>query len=87
MSKNETFSVKKKKGDCECAEVIQLIVDGEANSDQVDFFTNHTEECLSCLEGYQFDAEFKKIIREKVAEMNIPKGLEQSIREKLSLNT
>ncbi|MEM7549139.1 MAG: hypothetical protein AAF363_05685 [Bacteroidota bacterium] len=86
MTKNSKESSESKEGEgkCKCAEIIQLLVDDEASNDQIEFFESHTEECLSCLEEYQFDAEFKSIIREKVLKLNIPNDLIPSIKEKLA---
>jgi len=74
---------------CErCLEILQLILDDEADEKQQRYFSKHIEICLPCLDHYKLDRAIKKIIQEKIEKKSVPSDLIESIRIKIgeSLN-
>ena len=69
--------------DNNCTELLQLIVDGEATPEQETYFKEHIDECVFCFDNYQVERGMKQAIKEKIAKMNVPAGLQESILSKI----
>ncbi len=77
----------KMKKDCanqrECMEMLQMIVDGEATSDQKEhFLRHHLEECLPCFKNYHLEVAIRQLLKKKCAE-EAPQELVDSIKTKV----
>jgi len=66
-----------------CNELLQLIVDGEATREQETYFKEHITECVFCLNNYRVEQGMKQAIKEKIARLDVPKGLQESILSKI----
>jgi hypothetical protein len=72
------------KGYSKCMEVIQLILDGEAQEEDVAYFKSNIECCNKSMEHYKFELEVRKNIKEKLTAICPPENLEDCIREKIN---
>jgi len=81
----------KMKQDCankrECMEMLQLIVDGEASSEQKDhFLKHHLEECLPCYNNYHLEVAIRQMLKSKCSGDCAPQELVDSIKAKVIRN-
>jgi anti-sigma factor (TIGR02949 family) len=67
-----------------CAEILQLMLDGEASSEQEEYFTTHIEECNHCLKAYELEKAIRQLVKTKVKRELVPQDLISDIRFKIS---
>jgi len=62
--------------DCEeTLRELELFLDGEMSADEFEHVRHHLEECLECLQVFDFHAELRMVIRSKCREQKIPPSL------------
>ncbi|WP_109831685.1 hypothetical protein [Reichenbachiella versicolor] len=74
-------------GTADCSEYIELIqnvVDNRSTPEQELYLKRHLKMCLKCLNKLNLDLELKKAIQHKVRYKDVPVGLANSIRKKIS---
>jgi anti-sigma factor (TIGR02949 family) len=64
----------------QCAELLQLIIDGEASDEQKLLFEAHLENCINCLHNYEVEQQLKFILKTKVKLIQAPEDLVLSIK-------
>ena len=70
--------------DCDkVSDMLDLIIDGEASSEEENFFNTHIEECVSCFESHQKQKLLKGIISGHLKRVIVPESLALSIRAKI----
>lgn len=70
--------------DCsEYRDLVQLVIDGEASPQEVTYLRRHLKMCLKCLDRYNIDNEIKQMLKLKLAKIEVPAGLAETIRSKL----
>ena len=79
-----------KKQECEnqreCMEMLQLIVDGEASSEQKEhFLKHHLEECMPCYQNYHLEVAIRQLLKNKCSG-HAPQELVDSIKAKVIQN-
>ncbi len=78
------------KQDCpnkrECLEMLQLIVDGEATTEQKEnFVANHLEQCMPCYNNYNLELSIRMLLKTKCS-AEAPQDLVDSIKVKVIQN-
>lgn len=78
------------KQDCEnsreCMQMLQLIVDGEASSEQKEhFLKHHLEECMPCFKNYHLEVAIRQLLKSKCTDQ-APQELVDSIKAKVIQN-
>jgi anti-sigma factor (TIGR02949 family) len=78
------------KQDCpnrrECMEMLQLIVDGEATSEEKDKFLKfHLQECLPCYNNYHLELAIRQLLKTKCSG-EAPQELIETIRMRVIQN-
>jgi anti-sigma factor (TIGR02949 family) len=78
------------KQDCpnkrECFEMLQLILDGEADSQQREtFLKEHLEECMPCYKNYHLEVAIRQLLKTKCTG-SAPPELVDDIRRKVAQN-
>ena len=78
----------KMKQDCsnkkDCMEMLQLIVDGEATTEEREhFLKHHLEECLPCYRNYHLEVEIRQLLKTKCTGQ-APQDLIDTIRARVS---
>jgi len=79
--------MKLRTGVAKCTEyldLIDLVLDGEAQRSQEVYLKRHLKMCLKCLERYNLDQELKKLIQLKLASKEVPTGLADAIKTKIA---
>jgi anti-sigma factor (TIGR02949 family) len=81
---------KQMKQDCankrECLEMLQLILDGEASTDQKNhFLKEHLEECMPCYKNYHLEVVIRDLLKTKCTD-HAPQELVDDIRKKVIQN-
>lgn len=66
-----------------CIEILELLLDGEADPDQEDFFRNHIEKCMPCYQHYNLEKTIKEILKTKIEKKPVPQDLVDSIKSKI----
>ncbi len=65
-------------------EVLQVVLDNEANEEQIEFVNEHIDNCGYCFECYEVDKTLKQTISQKIEKINTPKDLTLLIQSKIS---
>jgi anti-sigma factor (TIGR02949 family) len=78
------------KQDCsnkrECLEMLQMILDGEATSQQKDeFLKEHLEQCMPCYKNYHLEVAIRELLKTKCTS-HAPQELIDDIRNKVIQN-
>jgi anti-sigma factor (TIGR02949 family) len=81
---------KNMKQDCdnkrECLQMLQLILDGEATSEQKDQFLKvHLEECMPCYKNYHLEVAIRELLKAKCSH-EAPQELVDDIKSKVIQN-
>lgn len=70
--------------DCsKVSEMLDLVIDGEATSEEEKYFNTHLEECVSCFESHQKQKLLKGIISGHLKRVIVPESLALSIKAKI----
>lgn len=78
------------KQDCpnqrDCMEMLQLIVDDEATSEQKEhFLKHHLEQCLPCYRNYHLEVEIRQLLKTKCTGQ-APQDIIDTIKARVSQN-
>lgn len=66
-----------------CINVINLIIDGEANAEEEAFFHAHIQDCLHCEQFYKLEQSIREAIRKRLEIKEAPEDLIRMVREKV----
>ncbi|MEN7549587.1 hypothetical protein AAG747_16810 [Rapidithrix thailandica] len=64
-------------------ELVQLIVDEEATSEEEQLFKDHYEKCKHCLNYYEIEKSAVAVIKNKISKNSPPPELANQIRAKI----
>ncbi len=67
-----------------CLELIHLVLDSEASSEQENYLTEHLEMCIQCLENYNIEKEIRTALRNRLENKKVPLDLINTIKDKIS---
>jgi mycothiol system anti-sigma-R factor len=56
-----------------CLQMLQIILDGQATSEQKEYFKMHMDKCLPCFKTYEVDMAVKEMLKTKCCGDRIPK--------------
>jgi anti-sigma factor (TIGR02949 family) len=48
-----------------CMEMLQVILDGEATSEQKEYFKTHMDLCMPCFKSYELDIAIRDLLKSK----------------------
>ena len=66
-----------------CLEIMSLVIDGEADSDQRNFVHSHVKSCMPCSNEYEVEKAMRELLQQKCT-CEAPEGLAESIKTKLN---
>lgn len=69
-----------------CMEMLQLILDGEANSEQQEFFKSHMDSCMPCFKSYNLDMTIKELLKTRCCNDPVPQDLVEQIKMQIGQN-
>jgi len=85
MPKGLDIKPKKKTMDCKTLlQLIQLYLDGEANSEQTELLLKHVNGCQDCRCIYEFETAFRSFLSKKMNEIPISQEEIDSLQKKIS---
>jgi mycothiol system anti-sigma-R factor len=67
-------------------EMLQLILDGQATTEQSEYFKAHMDHCMPCFKTYQLDMSIKELLRTKCCGGEAPSELVQKIKAQIIQN-
>ena len=67
-----------------CVEMLQLILDGQATSEQQNYFRQHMDKCLPCYKNYNMDMAIKEMLKTKCCGGDIPAELIEELKAKIN---
>ncbi len=67
-----------------CLEILHLILDGEADYEQKEYFEIHMEECWSCFQNYELEKAIRNLVKAKLERKSVPGTLIDEIKTKIS---
>lgn len=70
-------------GNASCMEMLQLVLDGQASREQVNYWKDHLGMCQPCYEKYQIDHAIKEAIKTECCCSKIPQETIDQLREKI----
>jgi mycothiol system anti-sigma-R factor len=66
-----------------CMEMLQVILDGEATSEQRVYFRGHMDKCMPCFKTYEVDMAIKEMLRIKCRGDEVPKELVEQLKDQI----
>ena len=70
--------------DCDkVSDMLDLVIDGEATSEEQTFFNSHIEDCVGCFESHQKQKLLKGLISGHLKRVIVPESLAHSIKAKI----
>jgi mycothiol system anti-sigma-R factor len=69
-----------------CMEMLQVIVDGQATSEQQVYFKNHMDHCLPCFKSYDLDTTIKELLKTRCCGDSVSNELVDQIKSQISKN-
>ena len=85
MPKGLDIKPKKKTMDCKTLlQLIQLYLDGEANSEQTELLLKHVNGCQDCRCIYEFETAFRSFLSKKMNETPVSQEEIDSLQKKIS---
>jgi len=69
-----------------CMEMLQLILDGQATSEQCEYFKSHMDNCMPCFKTYQLDMAIKELLKSKCCGGDAPTDLVHQIKNQIVQN-
>ena len=69
-----------------CVEMLQLILDGEATSEQQAYFKSHMDICMPCFKSYSLDMMIKELLKSRCCHDAVPSELVEQIKIQISQN-
>jgi mycothiol system anti-sigma-R factor len=67
-----------------CMEMLQVIIDGDATTEQETYFKNHMDECMPCYRTYQLDMTIRALIKSKCCGNHVPEDLITRIKNQIN---
>lgn len=72
------------KSGCEkFVDLIQLLLDNEADGKQKKYISDHIEECAPCLDQLEVEKEFRGLFKDKIIKKEVPADLINAIKTKI----
>ena len=68
-----------------CMEMLQLILDREADVDQEKYFKEHMDRCMPCFKSFHVDMTIKDLLKSKCCGGQVPDDLVEQIKSQLNL--
>lgn len=85
MPKGLDIKPKKKTMNCKTLlQLIQLYLDGEANSEQTELLLKHVNGCQDCRCIYEFETAFRSFLSKKMNEIPVSQEEIDSLQKKIS---
>lgn len=81
--KRKENTVERCKESEKCMEILQLLIDGEANNEQESYFRKHIETCMPCYQYYNLEKAIKEILQTKIERKPVPQDLVNTIKLKI----
>jgi mycothiol system anti-sigma-R factor len=69
-----------------CKEMLQTILDGQANEEQIAYFKDHMCACLPCHNSYDLEIAIKQMLQTKCCGGEAPADLVARIKSQLSIS-
>jgi len=70
--------------ECNCREILQLVLDGQATAEETERLRAHLRECPQCMSHYEIDSEVVSMLKSRCCGGPAPEDLVQ--RVKITLN-
>ncbi len=70
-----------------CMQMLQLILDGEASTEQEEYFKSHMDQCNPCFKSYSLDIKIKELLKTRCCGESAPIELIEQIKMQISQNT
>lgn len=67
-----------------CLELIHLVLDSEASSDQEKYLIEHLEMCMQCLENFNIEKEIRTALKTRLENKRVPLDLINTIKGKIA---
>jgi len=69
-----------------CMEMLQFILDGQATSEQKEYFRSHMDHCMPCFKSYHLDMAIKELVQTKCCGGEAPTELVRTIKSQIAQN-
>ena len=78
----ELTEVKSANTDCEkVINILEMIIDDEANSDEQTYFYKHLEDCATCFDAHKHQKMLKDFLKMNVRSKEVPVSLISTIKK------
>lgn len=66
-----------------CMEILHLMLDNEASSEQEQYVTDHIDSCMVCFEQYEVEKEIRDLLKSKIQNQPVPDDLINQIKSRI----
>ncbi|MFM7329624.1 MAG: zf-HC2 domain-containing protein [Bacteroidota bacterium] len=70
---------------CNCREILQLVLDGQATAEQTETFREHLKQCPDCCSRYEVDAAVVEMLKKRCCGGPEPHDLMAQVKAQLNL--
>lgn len=67
----------------QCMQAIQMILDGEATTEQIVHFKANMNQCLPCIENHNLEVTIRQLLCDRIQKKSVPEDLIQNIRTQI----
>ncbi|MBD1398186.1 hypothetical protein H9Q13_13515 [Pontibacter sp. JH31] len=67
------------------ARMLDLMIDGEASTEEQSYFNTHIEECIACFESHQKQKLLKGLVSGHLKRVIVPESLALSIKARIQV--
>ena len=68
-----------------CMQMLQLILDGEADAQQQKYFKEHMDHCMPCFKSFNLDMAIKELLKSKCCCDNVSDDVIEQIKSQINL--
>lgn len=73
-------------GTCDCREILQLVLDGQATAEEQQRLREHLQQCPECHHHYQLDATLVQMLKQNCCGGPEPNDLLGKVKAQLNFN-
>lgn len=66
-----------------CMQMLQIVLDGQANSEQKEYFRYHMDKCMPCFKTYEVDMTIKEMLRIKCGGDEVPQDMIDQLKDQI----
>lgn len=66
-----------------CMELLELVLDGEAQDGEKEYYLRHVEKCMPCYRAYNLESAIRNVLKNNLDKKEVPSDLINCIKSKI----